>query len=1172
MGKAQTKVVACLALLLASSAFALDPSLDVSQYAHTAWKIREGFTRGTIFSVAQTPDGYLWLGTEFGLYRFDGVRAIPWQPPAGEQLPGNSIQALLVARDQTLWIGTPKGLARWKNGKLTQSPEVAGQAIGPLLEDKEGTIWFGVQEPGRLCALRPGKVQCYGAGSFGNSVIALYEDRKGNLWVSAQTGIWRWAPGSPSHYMFSDRAVQANALIEDESGALLICTAILGGNPSTAMSSIEGLQQLVGGKIRSYVLPQGFGQFRPTRLFRSSDGSLWVGSVQGLLHVHQGRIDRFAASDGLSGDVVRSIFEDREGTIWVSTQDGLDRFRQLAVPTISRNQGLSNSAAYVVQAASDGSIWIVTADGLDHWENGHVTVYGRLKVAGRITQTDQIVTTSARVTEIANSGLAGNARSLGLDDRGRLWASTNNGIFYFQRGRFMPVADMPGGNIFSIAGDTQGKVWISNADQGLFRRTPEGAVQHIPWTWFGQKHAAVALLPDRMQGGIWLGFLDGGIAYLKDGQIRASYSVTDGLGGGSVNNLQLTADGAVWVATDGGLSRVKDGRIATVSSKNGLPCDAVHWAMEDNDHSFWLYMPCGLVRIDRSELNTWVNNPKHVIKTGVFDASDGIRSRATAGRYGPKVTKSPAGKIWFAAMDGVSVIDPQHLPFNKLSPPVHIEQITADGKVYDAANGLRLPPRVRDLAIDYTALSLVDPEKVHFRFKLDVQDKDWREVVNRRRVEYSNLPPGNYRFRVIASNNSGVWNEQGAALDFAIAPAYYQTNWFRGLCVLAFLALVYGAYRLRLRELRQREQKFREAIESIPAMAFTAQPDGSRTFVNRRWVEYTGLPTDHAAGTGWHAVIHPDDLKRVLEKWRGAVASGERMEYEARGRGANGEYRWFLVRAVPVRDQRGSIRQWCGVMLDIEDRKRAEQDRERLRTDLAHMNRMSIMGELSASLSHELKQPIAAAITSANAALRWLQRDQPNVERACETTARIIRDGTRATDIIDRLRTLYKKAPPKRELVDVNELVSELVGLLRGEATLHAVSVRTDLAAEVPKITADRVQIQQVLMNLMLNGIEAMKETGGVLTVKTQLSQDCRLLISVSDTGVGLPAEQAEQIFNAFFTTKPQGSGMGLAISRTIVESHGGRLWASANDGRGATFHFTLPVAAEVAQVPGIGT
>ena len=1161
MGEAQTKAAACLAVLLAFCActFALDPSLDVSQYAHTAWKIREGFTRGTIFSVAQTPDGYLWLGTEFGLYRFDGVRAIPWQPPSGEQLPRESIQALLVARDGALWIGTRKGLARWKNGKLTQCPEVAGQAIGPLLEDTEGTIWFGAQEPGRLCALRPGTVQCYGAGSFGDSVIALYEDRKGNLWVSAQTGIWRWAPGSPNHYMFSDRAVQANALIEGEGGALLICTAILGGNPSTAMSSIEGLQQLVGGKIRSYALPPGFGQFRPTRLFRSSDGSLWMGSVQGLLHVHQGRIDRFAASDSLSGDVVRSIFEDREGTIWVSTQDGLDRFRDLAVPTISRNQRLSNSAAYVVQAARDGSIWIVTADGLDHWEHGHVTVYGRQKAAGRITQTNQIVTTSA-----------GNARSLGLDDRGRLWASTNNGIFYFERGRFMPVADIPGGNIFSIAGDTQGKVWISNADRGLFRRTPEGAVQHIPWTWFGQKHAAVALLPDRMQGGIWLGFLDGGIAYLKDGQVRASYSVTDGLGGGSVNNLQLTSDGAVWAATDGGLSRVKDGHVATVSSKNGLPCDAVHWAIEDNDHSFWLYMPCGLVRIDRSELNTWVNNPKHVIKTGVFDASDGIRSRATAGRYGPKVTKSPDGKIWFAAMDGVSVIDPRHIPFNKLPPPVQVERVIADHKNYDASSqesgGLRLPQHVRDLEIDYTALSLVAPEKNRFRYKLEGRDHDWQDAGTRRQVFYTDLAPREYRFDVIASNNSGVWNEEGASLDFVIPPAYHQTNSFRALCLAAFLALLWSAYRVRVRQLRRQERKLRDVIETIPTFAWTALPDGSIDFANRSWEEYSGFSTENTVGSGWEAAVHSEDLKRHAEKWRASVANGERFENEVRFRRADGEYRWFLVRAVPLRDGRGRTVKWYGTSTDIEDRKRAEQ----LQSEMAHTNRVSMMGELAASIAHELKQPITATITNGETSLRWLKRQQPDLDEVRDATERIVQDGNRAAEIIDRLRSLYKKSPPKREPVEVNAIVREMVVLLRGEASRLGVSVRTDLEENLPKIVADRVQLQQVLMNLMLNAIEAMKETGGVLTVKSQLDHEGRVQLSVSDTGVGLP-EKAGEIFNAFVTTKEQGSGMGLAISRSIVESHGGRLWATSNEGRGATFQFTLPSAAERAKAPAAG-
>jgi signal transduction histidine kinase len=278
----------------------------------------------------------------------------------------------------------------------------------------------------------------------------------------------------------------------------------------------------------------------------------------------------------------------------------------------------------------------------------------------------------------------------------------------------------------------------------------------------------------------------------------------------------------------------------------------------------------------------------------------------------------------------------------------------------------------------------------------------------------------------------------------------------------------------------------------------------------------------------------------------------------------DGTYRWFLMRAAPLRDKRGKILKWCGAATDIDDRQRAQQ----LQANLAHVSRVNAMGELVASISHELAQPIMASTVNAKASLQWLQHDPPDLAKVREGTERIIEAGTLASKIIDRMRSLYKNAPPERELLAMNEVVDEMAGMLRSEARSHGVSIRTDLSDDLPMTMADRVQVQQVLMNLMLNGIEAMSSTGGMLTVESRSGPRSEIQISVNDTGPGLPPGEADQLFEAFFTTKPQGSGMGLSISKSIVEAHGGRIWATVNEGRGATFHFTLPLAAEEANNP----
>jgi ligand-binding sensor domain-containing protein/signal transduction histidine kinase len=810
-------LLACIVLACSSCVFALDPALDISQYARTSWKVREGFTKGSINSIAQTPDGYLWLGTEFGLLRFDGIKTVPWQPPPDRHLPSNYITNLFVARDGTLWISTDKGLASWKDGQLTEYPTLAGPIL-PVIEDREGSIWVGTYggAAGRLCVIRNGSVQCYGEdGRLGQGVLGLYEDSKGNLWAGVPNGLWRWKPSPPKFYPLPDEPNGIRGFGEADDGALLIGTT-------------TGIRRVVDGKTEAYPLSGTVRQFRAKKLLRDRDGSLWIGTQdQGLVHLHQGRTDVFAQADGLSGDNVGILFEDREGNIWVATYDGLDRFRDLAVATFSVNQGLSNAVVTSVLAAKDGSVWLGTQGGLNRWNNGQMTIYPERRA--------QSVSGSRRgtpgnVREIIGSGLPDYVMSFFQDDRGRILVSTNGGVGYLENDRFISISNASVGNVSSIVQDTAGNLWIANQNLGLIQLLRGGEVQQIPWARLGRKDPAAALVVDRLQGGLWLGFSQSDVAYFSDGQLRATYAAADGLGEGRVSAFQFDQDGTLWAATAGGLSRLKNGRVATLTSQNGLPCDAVHWVMEDDDHSFWLLTACGLVRIARSELDAWAavvdkdKDAKRAIQATVFDSSDGVRSRATAGGYTPHVAKSPDGKLWFASPDGVSVFDPRHLPFNSLSPPVQIEQITADRKTYDATlnsgGPLRLPPLSRDLEIDYTALSLVAPEKILFRYKLEGYDGDWQDAGNRRQAFYTNLGPRTYRFRVMACNNSGVWNEVGTYLDITIAPAYYQTTWFRILLGVLFLTVLGAIYQLRLRQVaRQVRGRMEERLDERERIA-----------------------------------------------------------------------------------------------------------------------------------------------------------------------------------------------------------------------------------------------------------------------------------------------------------------------------------------------------------------
>ncbi|MFZ5551252.1 MAG: ligand-binding sensor domain-containing protein [Pseudomonadota bacterium] len=771
-----------------SPALALDPPLQVSQYAHTSWTARDGALLGLVFATAQTPDGYLWVAGSFGLFRFDGLRFVPWQPPEGQSLPDNPY-ALLVARDGTLWIGTFGGLASWNGTELTRYPQVGRGFVTSLLEARDGTIWAGIlADRGGLCAVRGGQAECSThEGAFGQFVWSLAEDGDGVLWAAADSGLWQWKPGAPRR--FETPGVRLGDLGTTADGKLLV--GIRGA----------GIKQLAGNKLVPYPIRRAARpgeliadrDLKSNKLLRDRDGGLWIGTDgRGIVHVKDGKADAFTRADGLSGNIACSLFQDREGNIWFGSEKGLDRFRKLPVTTLSTPQGLPSEGTRSVLAATDGSVWVATNDGLARWKDGAPSVY---------KERDGLPDASVQ--------------SLYEDADGRLWVSTGRGVAYFANDRFVAADAVPSKEVYSITGDGEGNLWLSG-NEGLARLHKGRFVENIPWSALGRWQQAKVIVADR--GGLWLAFwVDGGVLYVKDGKVQASYTTLEGLGAGHVSGLRVDAEGAAWVATEkSGLSRIKDGRVGTLTVGNGLPCNAVHWSAQDDNGSLWLYTACGLVRIMRDDVAAWIADPGHRIAPKVWGAAEGVPLLAyTPAYFNPPVAKGPDGRLWFVSGAGAQVIDPDHLPFNPLPPPVHIEALVVDHKPYAVANGLRLPPLVRDMTIEFTALSLVDSKSTRFRYRLEGHDKDWQEVVDRRQATYTNLPPGSYRFRLKAANNSGVWNDEGTQLEFSIAPAFYQTTWFRLAGAALLIGLAWSGVQLWLRmRIRRLNRQFEATLEA----------------------------------------------------------------------------------------------------------------------------------------------------------------------------------------------------------------------------------------------------------------------------------------------------------------------------------------------------------------------
>jgi signal transduction histidine kinase/ligand-binding sensor domain-containing protein len=789
--------IALLAAVVCTGAFAIDPSRPISQYAHSAWRIQDGFFSGAPNAITQTTDGYLWIGTQNGLVRFDGVRFVPWVPPNGKRL-SSGIFSLLAAGDGSLWIGTGANLARLKDGDLINYVDGLGR-INAILEDRNGTVWIARSRvhdaTGPLCQVADTKLRCHGEAEGIKPPYAgpLVSDSEGNLWIGSSDVLTRWRAGSSTTYVNSAlKSAQGlsglQALAATPEGSLWIGM----GRHGVGL----GLQQFVQGVWKPFLTQKLDGStLEVTALFLDRENSLWIGTTnQGVYRLYDGKVDRFFSTDGLSSDSVSGFYEDREGNLWVATSEGIDCFRNNPVVSFSTREGLSANLVESVLTDQAGIIWIGNHGALDFLHGGKLT--------------------SIQV----RNGLPGErVTSLLEDHAGRLWVGVDNGLSVYEEGKFSPIHRRDGtpiGTIIAISEDRDDNIWAEaiGSTAKLVRIHDRVVGEEIPAP---QMPAAASLAADPHDG-IWLGLVNGDLARYRHGELE-TFSVSHSQNA-MVRQVLVNPDGSVLGATSAGLIGWQNGKLRTLTVQNGLPCDGVYGLISDNDQALWLYMQCGLVKVVKLEMQKWWEHANAVVQTRIFDVFDG--ARPSAGSFEPRVSRSPDGRLWFANQSVLQMVDPAHLAENAIPPPVRVEAIIADRKSYSFGENLRLPPLAHDLEIDYTALSFVVPQKVRFRYKLEGHDASWQEPGTRRQAFYNDLRPGHYRFRVIACNNDGVWNEQGATLEFNLLPAFYQTKWFFLFCVAAAASLAWMAYRYRVRQVTGRlDMQFKERLSERTRIA-----------------------------------------------------------------------------------------------------------------------------------------------------------------------------------------------------------------------------------------------------------------------------------------------------------------------------------------------------------------
>jgi ligand-binding sensor domain-containing protein/signal transduction histidine kinase len=798
----------CILLgLLIGSVLPARSEAPADDYQFEVWKTERGLPQNTVLSLRQTREGYLWIGTRFGLARFDGVHFITFNLANTAEMLSENCGTLAEDNEGNLWVGTNNGLLRRAGNRFqcfTTADGLCHNEIRSLVPSREGGVWVGTSQG--LSRFKDGRFVNYDDLTGPIDVrLEVLEDRGGAVWFTTEKGLHRLWPAS--------RRLELIAPAAQSAGTRALCL-LEGSDHRIWLGNYTGLHCWEAGKIKSFVPGEAQGPAKPGAtkvdvVFQSSAGDVWVAlSAKRLLHVFRnGRFIPFTWPTGEGIDAVQCFTEDREGNIWIGTEfEGLIRLQRRFISMFTTRQGLGADNVWTVCEDADGAIWTGVAEG------------SISRIRGQEVSTHLI------------AGCSGyDVFSILADRSNTVWVGLkksppDKSLFQFRSGEFVNFntqAGISSGAVQALLQDRAGNIWIGTHD-GV-TRWRGGQIDHFT-TEKGLAHNDVrAILEDRA-GDMWFGTYRGGICRLRAGQFT-TFDARHGLSSDMAWTLHEDSDGVLWIGTRSGLNRFKDGKFFVFKTQQGLFDDLVNRMLEDDHGFFWISCNRGIYRVSRAEMNAVAEGRETAVQHISYGAADGMASSETNGENQPAGCKTRDGRLWFPTIQGLAVINPSQVPTNEVAPPVVIEQVIADDQlVYD--NGVDVaglpwepraalsPGRARVLQIHFTANSFMAPEKMKFKYRLRGHHEEWRFAGRDRVAYYTSLRPGKYQFEVTACNNHGKWNPSPAVFAISLAPHFYQTVSFYIACGLAAVGTGFGAHQLRVRFLRrlQRLEKF-QAIE-----------------------------------------------------------------------------------------------------------------------------------------------------------------------------------------------------------------------------------------------------------------------------------------------------------------------------------------------------------------------